>query len=200
MPKVKEVLDSAMQKYLGVRVENIAEDVSDLLMKFELPINYELPFKNAKEDFKKRYIVFLLTRHNGAVEEVARISGLKRESIYRLLRSFKIDVALFRRPLSQITYGDKAFVQDVIEQVLDAYKPVFSESKVKEMYKHVPEISGAVAENVFISEPSWKDAEREFEVRYLSRVLKRFDSVASCARMIGLRFETLHRKLKSLNL
>ena len=46
-----------------------------------------------------------------------------------------------------------------------------------------------------------KDAEREFEKKYLKAALQENDNnISKTARKIGLRFETLHRKLKSLGL
>jgi len=45
-----------------------------------------------------------------------------------------------------------------------------------------------------------KQAEQEFEKKYLRQALQENKTITATAKKIGLRYETLHRKLKSLGL
>jgi DNA-binding NtrC family response regulator len=49
--------------------------------------------------------------------------------------------------------------------------------------------------------PTLKDAEEEFEKRFIVKALEENNfNVSKTSRKIGLRYETLHRKMKALGL
>ena len=95
--KVKPMLDDAMKRYLGITVSEIRADISDKLKRSSLlSIDTSIPFKQAKRQFKKQYLIQLLHKHRGNISEVARIADLDRRSLHRLIVRFKIDVATVR--------------------------------------------------------------------------------------------------------
>jgi len=69
------------------------------------------------------------------------------------------------------------------------------------MYQTLPRLESDVLASLPKTEMTYKEAEEEFDRQYLSKVLKLSQfNVSLTARKIGLRYETLHRKLKTLGL
>jgi two-component system response regulator GlrR len=54
------------------------------------------PWKNAKEEFEKQYLVQLLEITSGNISEAARLSGKYRADLYTLLRKYAIDPSDYR--------------------------------------------------------------------------------------------------------
>jgi len=69
------------------------------------------------------------------------------------------------------------------------------------MYNEIPELSKDIIKELPDQPLSLKEAEHEFEKLFLTKALQEHDgNQTETARAIGLRYETLHRKLKSLRL
>jgi two-component system, NtrC family, nitrogen regulation response regulator NtrX len=56
------------------------------------PLNLNLPLKEAREAFERRYLTELLINTQGSVSETARLAGLERTHLYRKLKSLNIDL------------------------------------------------------------------------------------------------------------
>ena len=56
-----------------------------------IPMGYDRPLREAREQFEKAYLEYQLKQHGGSVGKVARIVGLERTHLYRKLRSLGID-------------------------------------------------------------------------------------------------------------
>ncbi len=54
--------------------------------------SYELPIKEAREQFEKAYFEYHLRESGGSVSKVAQLSGMERTHLYRKLRTLGIDV------------------------------------------------------------------------------------------------------------
>lgn len=202
--KVKPIVEEAMQKHLGITISEVEHDISDRIKKsplIEFDIDISVPFKQAKRLFKKKYINRLLQLNLGNVAEVARISGLDRRSVHRLITELDIDPDRFRQVLMRGAYVKKAEVKNIIESSVEHYKSALNPEKYHQFYEHVPELSEDIARELPESPLPLKDAEKEWEKRFLSRALANNNhNISRTAKKIGLRFETLHRKLKSLGL
>jgi DNA-binding NtrC family response regulator len=61
----------------------------------EVPIDTRVPFKLAKQnlvsEFERRYIRRLLAEHGGNISAAARVAGIDRMSIHKLLHRLGID-------------------------------------------------------------------------------------------------------------
>lgn len=202
--KIKPMLEEAMQKYLGVTVSEIGADITEKLKKghlLGLDINTKLPFKRAKNLFKKWFLMRLLKTHFGNVSDVARISRVDRRTIHRLVVEMKHDIDKFRVEMAKREYWRQAQVRSIIESALESYKSSIHPSRFDVMYKQAPEISKDIAKELFEPHMTLKEAEAEFEKLYLKKALEESNfNISQTARKIGLRFETLHRKLKRLGL
>jgi DNA-binding NtrC family response regulator len=83
--------------------------------------------------------------------------------------------------------------------VAESYKASIAPNKYRAFYEHAPELGSAIAAELPLQVPSLKQAEKNWEKRYLAAAVKAFGpSPVAVARKIGLRYETLHRKLKGL--
>ena len=54
-------------------------------------INYELPLREAREQFERIYLLYKLQQTAGNVGKAAKLAGMERTHLYRKLRSLDID-------------------------------------------------------------------------------------------------------------
>ncbi|MDP2363949.1 MAG: hypothetical protein Q8M94_09295, partial [Ignavibacteria bacterium] len=47
-------------------------------------------FRSSEKEFKKQYFIDLLKQSNGCVSETARIAGLTRQAVYKILNELEI--------------------------------------------------------------------------------------------------------------
>lgn len=194
--KVKPLVADAMQKYLGVTVKELEQDISKTLKRPMLDIpDVSIPFKQAKKLFKKNYLSRLLHVNAGNVMDAAKAAGIDRRSIHRLVAELQITVN--REPVSYVRQD----VQHAIEGAVKTYTSSLHPMKVKQFAKYAPTLSKDIA-HVLPEQPlTLAEAEREFEREYLAKALRLFGgNISKTARAIGLRFETLHRKGKLLGI
>ena len=200
--KIKPLIDQAMSSNLGITIPELNLDISDKIKKsplLEFDIDTSIKFKTAKKLFKKQYIARLLQLHLGNIAEVARISKVDRRTIHRLIKELNIDIDKFREVLMRGEYVKRLAVQNIIESSLESYKDALNEQKYAAFYSIAPELSHNIVKELPDSPLSLKDAEKEFEDRYFKQALSdNSNNISMTARKIGLRFETLHRKLNGI--
>lgn len=98
-------------------------------------------------------------------------------------------------------YYQKEAVDAILKDTLDNYRQIIVPERLKKMYKNVDKLSSEIVEELPPVEMSWEEAEREFEKRYLEKALKENKgNISLTAKKIGLRYETLHRKLKKIGM
>lgn len=196
--KIEPVIDNAMKKYLGIRVSEIKSDISDKILHsplLGLKIEFDLDFKKAKKKFKKSFIEKMMHIHYGNVSEVARITRVNRRSIHRMIN--KNTSEKIRKDLLKPYYLKQKEVEDIIENVLENYKGIINKNKFDKIYNASSEISKNVVDEIPTEEITLKQAEEEFEKKYLLHNLRdNKDEVRLTSEKIGLRYETLLRKLK----
>ncbi len=202
--KVEPLVDDAMHKFLGITVAELRKDITDKIEKNPL-ISYEIDtsitFKSAKKLFKKEFLTRLLQSHFGNVSEIAKISGLDRRSIHRAVKELSINISKVRKEMIATKYYQKEAVDTILKSSLDSYRQVIRPSRLESMYKNVGRLSEDIVKELPAIEMTWKEAESEFEKRYLEKALKENkNNLSKTAKAIGLRYETLHRKLKRLGL
>ncbi len=202
--KIKPMLDSAMRQYLGVTVDEIRSDITDKLKTapfFEFNLHTDKGYKRAKEMFRGEFLSRLLRRHLGNVSIAAKIAGLDRRSMHRLVERHRIDVTRFREEMTKRSYLKETAVTHLLEKTIEVYKPVLNKERVENLYGNLPDLSKSIAEAMPDREMTLDEAEREWEKRYLDHQLQRHNwNVSATAREIGLRYETLHRKIKELEI
>ncbi len=195
--KVKPLLEQAMHEKLGVTIAELETDISDRLKRSWEAVDTSLPFKQAKKKFKREYVAKLLRLKLGNVADVAKIANVDRRSIHRLISEWKIPVEQLRE---QAEYVKQIAVQDIIQESLEQYKSSLNPMKYQALYKAAPKLSKEIIREIPEEMKPLKEAEKEFETEYFRKALAESRNISQTARKIGLRFETLHRKLKKLKI
>ncbi len=200
--KVKPLVGSAMQKYLGIRVSDIETDITDQLKRstlLDVPITTRVPYKQAKKAFKRAYLMRLLHQHLGNISTAADVAGVDRRSIHRLVLSLKVPTTQFR-DAADPTYIRQTAVHGIIQYVVEQYRSALNPIKYKAFSAQAEALSGEIAKELPEAHLTLKEAEHAFEQAYLSQLLKEHTTITSAAKAAKLRYEVLHRKLKALGI
>lgn len=213
--KVKPIVEHAMQKYLGIRVADIEADITDQLKRstlLDIPINTKMPYKTAKKIFKRAYLMRLLHQHLGNISTAADVAGIDRRSIHRLVLSLRVPTTKFRedaqpqyarRQVSPpITIGDirQAAVQGILQNALESYRSALNPIKYKAFSAHTEAISEDITNELPEEYLTLKMAEQAFERAYFDQLSKESTTIAEAAKKARLRYEVVHRKLKSMGI
>ncbi len=202
--KIKPLLERAMQKNLGITVNEITSDISDSLLKtplIDMVIDSKLPYKKARNSFRKWILIKMLRLNCGNISEAARKLQITRRTIHRLIRCYSIDIKGLRANLIKRDYVKKTAISSLIEDTLRHYEPTIRQKRLEDFYRDIPSLSQQILEELPDETISLKDAEMEFEKRYLQEMLKsNKNSVHKAAEKAGLRPETFYRKIKALNI
>ncbi len=202
--KIEPMLDESMHDMLGVTISEFGRDITDKIEKNPLiayDIDTSLSFKAAKKLFKKQFLTIMLQNNYGNVSLVAKITGLNRRSIHRAVKELGINVKRARKEMVKADYYRKEAVDGILKDTLDNYRRVIRPSRLEKMYRNVDKISGDIVKELPTIEMTWDDAEREFERTFINKALKENkDNISKTALKIGLRYETLHRKIKKLGI
>ncbi|MBI5002033.1 hypothetical protein HZC31_01460 [Candidatus Woesearchaeota archaeon] len=202
--KLKPLIQEATTKALGITVSELTEDITAKLVKtpfIDFQINTLIKYKQAKRLFKKAYLQKMLELNLGNISEVADIAGAERRSIHRLINQLHINVHKIKEELIRPYDLKISAVSQAIEDVLAKYKPVIHPKKLEEMYKNVSQLSENLAKELPEKKVTLKEAEEEFERKYLQKALEENQhNITRTAKKIGLRYETLQRKMKVLGI
>lgn len=200
--KVMSLLEETLSKNLGIIVPQLETDITAKLAQGSFPIYIprHLHFTDAKLKFKEDFLRRELERHFGNISHTAQALGINRRSLHRTIREFRIPVQRGKNDGQQQLQEQKE-VGETIRQTLDQYKDVFHPLKMEKLYENISTLSQDIASVLPPVQFSWKEAEAEFERQFLSEALLRSGhSLTAAARDIGLRPETLSRKMKKLGL
>ena len=201
--KVKPLIDSSMQKFLGITIKELSTDISDRLKRtplLDFKIDTSMLFKKAKKLFKKEYVRKLLQLKQGNISDVARIAAIDRRSIHRFAKDLKREVQKIRKEITNL-YSKETAVKSIIEESLDTFKDTITPKKLEKAYKNVSTISKDILKELPIKQLTLKQAMEEFEKEYLKKALKEnLNNISKTAKAVGLRAETLFRKLRKLGL
>ncbi|MBR9691675.1 hypothetical protein GOV06_02720 [Candidatus Woesearchaeota archaeon] len=202
--KVEPLLEESMHKILGVTISEFGKDITDSIEKNPLiayDIDIRLGFKAAKKLFKKQFLTRMLQTNFGNISAVAKVTELDRRSVHRAVKELGIGIKGIRRDMIKADYYRREAVGEILKGTLDSYKTVIRPGKLENMYENVDKISFDIVKELPAIEMSWDAAEKMFEIQYFEKALKENKgNVSRTARRIGLRYETLHRKLKKLGL
>ena len=89
-------LENAIEGAVALATKDIITD-DIILQTQESEIESLKPFKEAKEDFQKEYLVHLIEFTKGNMSKAAELSGKYRADLYELLRKFDLKPADFRK-------------------------------------------------------------------------------------------------------
>jgi transcriptional regulator of acetoin/glycerol metabolism len=201
--KVSPLLEDTMEKSLGITIPKLGNDITDQLMDSRLniyvPLN--LGFQTAKKAFKSKFLAKELQLHLGNISDVAKSLGLDRRSIHRVIKELDIDVNKVRGELESKEEFQEHLIDKTIRSTLENYADIIQPHKMEKMYEQIPNLSRNIAKFIPHQDITWKEAEKEFEKQFLYHALDENNwNIAKSAEKIGIRSETLHRKIKKLEL
>jgi DNA-binding NtrC family response regulator len=84
-------IDSALIRLMGGHGDPAADMVSS-----DEPVPYKIAKKQALDIFSRTYLTRLFEHTRGNISETARISGLERASIQKIIRRLDMDISRFR--------------------------------------------------------------------------------------------------------
>jgi DNA-binding NtrC family response regulator len=201
---VEDIVGDAMKPVLGINIDELNRDISAKLEKSPLvsfEIDTSVKFKQAKKRFKQQFLGRLLRISYGNISDVAKKAGVDRRSIHRIVKDAGIDVSKIREEMIKPYQIRQKAVEGIIEDVLEHYRTVIHPERIAEVYKKVDTVSKEILDELPEKRITLKQAEEEFEKEYLTKALAESkENVAATSKKIGLRYETLLRKLKSLGL
>ena len=198
--KVTPLLEETMEKSLGVSIPKLESDISDKLSKSQLDIYVplHLGYKEAKRRFKKEFLKRELQLHLGNISDLAKSLKVDRRSVHRAIKEFDINIDSLRSDTRDYSLEQ---IDKKIRTTLDQYKEIIHPHKMEQMYKEVAPLSRNIAKFLPHQDLTWKQAEREFEKQFLGNAMKECkNNIAKAAALVGLRVETMHRKVKKLGL
>lgn len=201
--KVTVLLEETMNKSWGVSIPKVESDITDLLQN-PLPLRSWMnagSFHDAKIKFKAEFLKSQLRLHKGNISQSAKFLGLDRRSIHRAVKDLDIVVGSLKKESLEMEEYAEHLVHQTIRSALEEYKEIIQPQKMEKIYQEVPALSRNIAKFFSFAQLTWKQAEQEFERQFLSEALKETGwKIIETARKIGLRPETLHRKIKKLGL
>ena len=167
--KVSSLLEETMEKHWGITIPKIEEDLSGKLshpqLNIYVPLN--LSFSAAKKFFKAEFLKRELRLHKGNISQLAKVLGIDRRSVHRVIKDLGVDVEKLRKEIQSIEDSQTGFVDHAIRSTLDQYKEVIQPQKMEKMYEEVHELSRNIAKILPHQELSWKEAEKECERQFL---------------------------------
>ena len=195
---ITPVVEQAMHDFLGVKVEEINQDISNKLIegKIDFEININVPFKQAKEQFKRSFVIKLLQMTNGNMSEAAKIADVDRRHMHRLVLKHKINPDFFRNSAKYSEQQEKEqYVKEVVGEILAKYEITKQKSKYVKQ-----ETTKNIADRMPDIRMTLKEALELFEKEYFRKALQEFNSKGKTAKSLKIRYETLIKKIKRLNL
>ncbi len=202
--KVEPIIEEAMEKYLGVKIGKINEDISDKIEATPLisfSIDISIPYKIAKKMFKKDFLTKVIQTHYCNISKVAEILDVNRRSLHRVIKDLGIEVEQLRKEMLRPTYYKQEMVDTVLRKVLDNYKTVLHPRRLQQAYDKVEMLSENIAKELAGQELTLKQAEEMFEKEYLRKAIIEYKgNITKTAKAIKLRYETLLRKIKKLGI
>lgn len=201
---MEHIVDDAIKPVIGVSIDELNKDISEKLEKSPLSsfnIDPDMKFKQAKRRFKQQFLTRLLRSSYGNISMVAKKAGVDRRSIHRIVKEAGIDVDKMREEMIKPYQIRQKAVGSIIESVLEHYKTVIHPERIAEVYKNVDSVSKDILDELPEKQVTLKKAEELFEKEYLRKALEQnLGNITKTAKKIGLRYETLLRKLKTLGL
>jgi DNA-binding NtrC family response regulator len=206
LDKKKKIVENVMHKFLGISIKELNEDITSKLEKkidIDFFTNTKIPFKKAKQTFVKAYIEKILFELEGNITETAKILNIDRRTIHRIINKYSINIESFRHKTkeNQIKYQTQEntnnYIYKAIETSLKKYDEIIHPNKMAKIYEKLDNVASDLINEYPVENLTLKNAEKEFEKNYLKKALKENNyNENETAKKIGIRYETLHRKIK----
>ncbi len=204
--KVAPLLEETMEKSWGLTIPKLEADISDRLTNPQLNIYVPLglTFSQAKKAFRKEFLKRELRLHQGNISHLAKTLEVDRRSIHRAIKGLEIKSKEFKIRWDEKDEKEK-HQEEIIDQTiragLEQYRELIQPQKMEQLYREVPTLSRNIVKFLPYPDWTWQDAEREFEKQFFLQALEEHHwKISETAAKLGIRAETLHRKVRRLGL
>mgnify|MGYP001586641138 CR=1 FL=1 len=201
--KVSPLLEETMEKSWGITIPKIETDISDKLKnpQLEIYIPNNLSFSQAKNKFKSEFLKRELLLNQGNVSHLAKLLGIDRRSIHRVIKDLNINIEELRHIKKTKEEYQQGRIDQTIRTTLDQYKEIIQPQQMEKMYQQVSNLSRNIAKFLPLTELNWKEAQQEFEKQFISKSLEKNNgNMTKAADDLKIRIETLYRKVKKIRL
>lgn len=203
--KVAPLVEERMEKHWGVTIPRVESDITDQLSKPDVLcyIPQHSTFRAAKKQFKAAFLKRELRVHQGNVSELARSLDVDRRSIHRVMKDLAIDLNRLRQEEGWISEEEeqRERIDQRLRGVFEQYKELIQPQKMEKMYEEIPSLSRNIAKMLPLQHATWEEAETEFEQEFFRQALQEHQgNITQTAKCIGLRTETMHRKIRRLQI
>lgn len=201
--KVSPLLEETMEKHWGISIPKVESDITDQLKKpqLDLYLASRLPFFKAKKQFQAEFIKRELRLHRGNISQLAKTLRIDRRSVHRAIKDLEINVEKARGEAQERENYRQNIIGHAIRSTLENYKEIIQPQKLESVYQDLPSISRNIAKVLPHQDLTWKEAEQEFEKQFLLQALEENNwNITQMAEKIKMRAETVHRKIKRLQL
>ncbi len=201
--QLSPLLDGWVHRALGISLPELRDDITSKLTKnpiLGLTVASALPYKKAKALFRADYFRKLLLEHYGNVSIVAKIAEVDRRSIHRFANQARLDLARVRAEMLRPSYVKEVEVGRILEEAFKSFEGILHPDKLQSLYSDTSQISREIVESLPHAPLTLKGADREFDRQYFAQLRAQEKTIAAAARRAGLRYETVHRKLKGLGM
>ncbi len=199
--KVRPFITENIEKTWGLAIPKLEEDITSKLAKEQstIPIHFSLPYAEALKAFKAEFFRRELQKHHN-ISFLAKLLGVSRRSVHRSINELGIQIPKKTKE-EQKNYFKEQEIYKTLREALLEYRSLFREEKMEALYDSLPNLSKTLAQELPKQDAStWKLAKRDFETRYLRHHISLGDKLKVVAKRIGMRAESLSRKLKVLGL
>jgi transcriptional regulator with PAS, ATPase and Fis domain len=199
--RVRPFIAQNMEKTWGFAIPKLEEDITSKLAKEQstIPIRFSLNYSDALQEYKKEFFRRELQKHQN-ISLLANLLGVSRRSIHRSIKELGIIVPK-KSKQEQKDYFKAQAVYKTLREALMEYRSLFKAEKMDALYETLPNLSKTIAHQLPDQKAStWKSAKHDFEIRYLRHHISLGDKLKDVAKKIGIRAESLSRKLKVLGL
>lgn len=199
--KVRPLIHDNIEKTWGLAIPKLEDDITSKLAKEQttIPIRFSLNYIDALSAFKRDFFERELRKQHN-ISFLAKLLGVSRRNLHRSIKELGIDVEKKTKDEQKNYFKEKEIYNSLREALLE-YRSLFREEKMDELYNTLPNLSKTLAQELPEQEAcTWKKAKRDFETRYLRHHIALGDKLKVVAEKIGMRAESLSRKLKVLGL
>ena len=197
--KVLPLVEEQLAKHWGVTIPQLEADITDQLKQEDslFYISPHTPFREARKQFKAAFLRRELRSHQGNISQLARALEIDRRSLHRVIKDLELDIHELRQ--KEMEDEQQVRIDQRLRTAFDQYKELIQPQKLEKMYEEIPALSRNIAKMLPQQHLTWDEAEREFEQQFFEQALKEHHgSIAQAARCTKLRAETVHRKIRKL--
>lgn len=199
--RIQPIIRQATKEYMGINIPEIDQSIINKLEEplINIIIDFDLNYKISKKKFKGEFITKSINSNLGNISEVAKDLGLDRRSIHRAINEFSININIAREKKMEKKFYEKEALNTAFKDVLEDYKQVINPERIENFYSKVDEISDDIIPQ--LKTVTWNEAKDYFDKEYIKHHLNiNNHNILKTSKIIKLRYETLLRKIKKLNL